>query len=191
MSKTPFDTFEEQELPADLKHWRNAFDGRYLRYFWLNGKPRIATITKVQELVSSNRKESKKQLLISLAEADKKWAANVTNCDIIEMLTGKKDPREWVGTKIELYETTTRLPDGKIGPCMRVRETLPPQNTKTEKAKYRQEVSQYLDEMKRAEDLGTLASVQDRLVEDNTLSGQETELLLAGLKRRREQLGAA
>lgn len=189
MSAIPFDEFKVRELPKDVKHWRNAFDSRYLRYFWLNGKPRIVTITKVQELVSSNKKESKKQLLITLAEAEKPWAANVTNCGIIEMLTGKEDPREWVGTRIELFPSTTRYPNGQMGPCMRVREELPAETRTTEKPRLRQEVSQYLHEMKDAQSLDDMDKIMDLIVEDHELTTEETALLLDGNKRRRSQLG--
>lgn len=190
MSKTPFDKFDE--LPVQPgKHWREAFDTRYLRVFWLAGKKRIVTITAVGELKSSNKRESKKQLLITLAEAEKKWAANVTNCGIIEMLTGESDPTKWVGARIELYPTKTRDPSGAIVDCIRVSEQLPATSARTEKPKYRQEVSQYLALMKDAADLDALSPIADKVAEDNDLSADETQLLLAGLKRRREQLGAA
>lgn len=189
MAQTPFDKFEERELPKDLKHWRNAFDSRYLRVFWLNGKPRVVTITEVRELKSSNKRDSKTQLLITLAEAEKRWAANVTNCGILEMLAGNPDPRSWVGLKVTLYPTKTRDPSGAMVDCIRVREELPPQDTKTSKPKLRQEVSQYGHEMKEAQTLDDMTKIMDRVVEDNTLTADETALLLDWNKKRRAQLG--
>lgn len=191
MSQSPFNEFEVRDLPKDLKHWRNAFDSRYLRHFWLNGRPRIVTITKVQELTSKNKKESKKQLLITLAETDKPWAANVTNCDIIEMLAGNPDPRSWVGMRIELYPATTRYPDGRMGPCMRVRPELPAADKKTEKPKHRQEVSAYLHEMKEAKSPDDLLPIAERLVEDNELSPEETAFLHQALSKRQMQFAEA
>lgn len=188
MSQTPFNEFEVRELPKDLKHWRNAFDSRYLRHFWLNGKPRIVTIVNVQELISRNKKESKKQLLITLAEAEKPWAANVTNCDLIEMLTQKPDPRDWIGTRIELYPSTTRYPNGQMGPCMRVRDKLPPQSSRSEKPKHRQEVAQYLHAMKEASDHIALGAIMASVVEDAELSPEESELLIKAGQRRSQQL---
>ena len=188
--KMPFDRFEEKPLPRG-KHWREAFDSRYLRVYWLAGKPRIVTIKAVEMLKSSNKRESKQQLLITLDEAEKKWAINVTNAGTIEMLTGKSDPNEWVGVRIELYVTKTRDPSGQIVDCIRVREELPAADRKTEKPKHRQEVSQYLHEMKEAADLQACIPVADRIAEDNDLSAEETQLLLDALKKRRGQLGAA
>jgi hypothetical protein len=188
MAQTPFDKFEERELPKDLKHWRNAFDSRYLRVFWLNGKPRVVTITEVRELKSSNKRDSKTQLLITLAEAEKRWAANVTNCGILEMLAQNADPRSWVGMKITLYPTKTRDPNGQMVDCIRVREELPPQNAKTEKPKHRQEVAQYLDEMAKSETLAALGVVIERLGGDDDLSQQEAAFLLGCVEKRRGQL---
>lgn len=187
MGAIPFDKFDEK--PAQKgKHWREAFDSRYLRVFWLAGKDRIVTITGVGYLKSSNRSESKEQLLITLAEAPKKWAANVTNCSMIEALTGKSDPTEWIGTRLTLYVTKTRDPKGQIVDCIRVREELPAANAKTEKPKWRQEVSQYIDRMAKATTVSDLSPIEDQLAEDNELTAEETQFLVAQLKRRDAQL---
>jgi hypothetical protein len=188
MSQTPFDKFEERPVPKDLKHWRNAFDSRYLRHFWLNGKPQIVTIAKVEMLKSSNKRDSKQQLLVSLAEAEKKWAINVTNCGIIESLSKTSDPNGWIGLRIELYVTKTRDPSGAMVDCIRVRDQLPAEGAKTVPPKRRQEVNQYLHEMKEAKTLEVMDAIMDRVVEDNALSTEETELLLDGNKRRRAQI---
>jgi hypothetical protein len=188
MAQTPFDKYEESELKPG-GHWRNNFDSRYLRVFWLAGKPRIVTITAVAKLKSSNKRDSKTQLLITLAEAEKRWAANVTNCTIIEMLSGKTDPTEWVGLRITLYPTKTRDPSGAMVDCIRVREELPAAGAKTEKPKHRQEVAQYLDAMKRATSLDDMTKIMDRVVEDNELTAEETAKLLDANKKRRAQLG--
>lgn len=187
MGQTPFNKYEEQTL-VQGKHWRENFDSRYLRHFWLAGKPRIVTITAVAKLKSSNKNESKLQLLITLAEAEKKWASNVTNCQIIEMLTGKSDPTEWVGTRLTLYPTKTRDPSGQMVDCIRVREELPASSEKTERPKHRQEVSQYLHEMKAAKNTGDLVLIADKLAEDNELTRDETALLLDAMDKRRGQL---
>lgn len=192
--KVPFDEYETQALPADAQHWRNSFDSRFLRHYWLAGKPRVVTITEVKELVSKNSRtgDSKKQLLITLAEAEKPWATNVTNCDTIEQLYGPS-PRGWIGKRIELYPTKTRGPTGAMVDCMRVKPEKPldAPSEKTQRPKHRQEVSQYLHELKVAASLPDCIPIADRIAEDNELTPAETDLLLAALKRRREQLGAA
>jgi hypothetical protein len=192
MSKVPFDEYTVREIPKEAVHWRNSFDSRYLRHFWLNGKPRVVTIAKVQELQSKNSRtgETKTQILVTLAEAEKPWAINVTNCDIIEMLTSKANPREWVGTRIELYPTKTRGPTGAMVDCIRVRDRLPEATRKAEKPKHRQEVSQLLREMKDAKDLGELVAVGGKVSSDPELSDDERLFLRNALARRSEQLSA-
>lgn len=185
---TPFDTFEER--PAQRgKHWREGFDSRYLRVFWLGGKPRIVTITKVEQLVSSNKKESKTQWLFTLAESPKKWAINITNCQMIEALTGKSDPFDWVGVRIELYPTKVMDPKRQLVDAIRVRDQLPAAGAKTEAPKWRQEVSQYLQEMKDAVTDQTLRDIRGRIVEDNDLTGEETPVLLGAIAKRATQMG--
>lgn len=193
MSKVPFDEYEVAELKPGAGHWRNSFDSRYLRHFWLAGKSRIVTITKVQELISKNSrtKETKKQLLITLAEAEKPWSTNVTNCGIIEMLLAEPDPSKWVGARLELYPTKTRGPAGDMVDCIRVREKLPEATRKTEKPKHRQEVSQYIHGMKEAKSIADMDAVMDRVVDDNELTSEETALLLDANKKRRSQLDPA
>jgi hypothetical protein len=181
MGAIPFDKFEEKPIQKG-KHWRNNFDSNYLRVYWLEGKPRIVTITAVAKLKSSNRTESKEQLLITLAEAPKKWAANVTNCSMIESLTGKTDPTEWIGTRIELYQTKTRDPKGQIVDCIRVREELPAAGAKTEQPKYRQEVNEYVSLLKAAESPADLGAIEDKLAEDNELTPEETQLITKWLR---------
>lgn len=131
------------------------------------------------------------QLLITLAEAPKKWSTNVTNADIIERLTGETDPRKWIGTRIELYETTTRLPDGKTGPCMRVREKLPAQTAKTEPPKWRQEVSAYVDRIKRAEGHAQLQEIIDQAAEDTSLEDPEFRYIERCRDKRADQITGA
>jgi hypothetical protein len=191
--KVPFDEYEVHELGAGDAHWRNSFDSRYLRHFWLAGKPRVVTVARVQELHSKNSKtgETKKQLLITLAEADKPWAINVTNSGIIEMLTGNGDPRSWVGVRLELYPTKTRGPTGGMVDCIRVREKLPAADAKSNKPKLRQEVSKYLHAMKEAKSLDDMDVIMDAAVEDSGLSADEAALILDGNKRRRSQLEQA
>lgn len=183
----PFNNYEEQAVPKG-RHWRDNFDSRFLRVFWLAGKPRVVTIVAVERLRSSNKKESKLQLLITLAEAEKKWASNVTNCGIIEALTGKSDPNDWIGTRIELYPTKTRDPNQQLVDCIRVREKLPAASAKTEAPRYRQEVSQYLHEMKAAATLEALDEIFKRVHADEALDAAERLVLVRGSERRQEQI---
>jgi len=190
--RAPFDDYEVKEL-SGAGHWRNAFDSRYLRHFWLEGKPRVVTITNVQELVSKNSRsgESKKQLLITLAEADKPWASNVTNCDLIEMVLGTANPKEWIGKRIELYPTKTRF-GGEMVDCMRVRDRLPEQprqrQERTEKPKRSLKVSAYLARMAAAKERADLLPIATDFANDSELTKEETAELLEWFDKRKGQL---
>lgn len=207
MGKNPFDTFEIEELPADLVHYRNAFDSRFIRFTVLNGKPRTCTITHVAWLKSSNKTESKRQLLIQLQEFEKPWAINVTNSDTIGALYGE-DPHGWVGKRVTLYPTKTKFGRDVVD-CIRVRDQIPEERTQPSNtsapAAYRptttrapvpqqqkrdrsQRERSYLDAMAKAENLEQLNAVEESITNDNDLTPEETQALARQLLRRQEQL---
>ena len=193
MSKVPFDEFEVRELSPDAKHWRNSFDSRFLRHFWLNGQPRIVTLARVQELLSKNSRsgETKIQVLITLAEAEKPWACNVTNCGLIEELYNEPDHSKWVGRRLELYPTKTRGPTGAMVDCMRVRPERPKAAQSSAAAtKRRPEVNAYTARMKAAATDDDLSLIADAITEDNDLSADETQYLIEMLRKRRGQIDA-
>lgn len=139
----PPQDFEETPLSAEDQHWRNGFDSRFLRHTALNGKPMTVTIVDIGNLKSSRvvkregaapELQTKSQRLIKLAEFDKKWATNITNCEIIETLYGA-DMHGWIGKRITLYPTKTRGPTGGMVDCMRVRDQVPVADTNVERAK--------------------------------------------------------
>jgi hypothetical protein len=197
MGKTPFDSFEVDELPSELHHWRNAFDSRFLRFSALEGKPRVCTIANVQWLKSSNRNESKRQLLITLAEYEKPWAINLTNSETIAQLY-TDDPRAWVGKRVTLYPTKTKF-GPQVVDCIRVRDQAPaepqqrqpapaqsaPAETKTAR---RPEVTAYIAAMKEATELAHLDPIEEGLVNADNLTADETQFLAAALAKRQRQL---
>lgn len=199
MGKNPFDTFEVEELPADLQHFRNAFDSRFIRFTVLNGKPRTCTITHVAWLKSSNKNESKRQLLIQLAEFEKPWAINVTNSETIAQLYGD-DPHGWTGKRVTLYPTKTKFGRDVVD-CIRVRDQIPEERTQqsnaprqhvdaghTQKRERSQRERSYLDTMAKATSLEQLGLAEEAITNDNDLTPEETQALARHLLRRQEQL---
>jgi hypothetical protein len=198
-SKTPFDTFEVEELPSDLHHWRNAFDARFLRFTVLEGKPRVATIENVQWLKSSNKNESKRQLLVTLREFEKPWALNITNSETIEALYGA-DPRGWIGKRITMYPTKTKL-GREVVDCIRVRDQIPEEsrqgnkpaqqgnggNTQPKRERTARERT-WLEAMSKAASVEQLAIVEEGIANDNQLSAEEAAALARQLVRRQAQL---
>lgn len=200
MGKQPFDNFEVKELPDDLHHYRNAFDARFLRFTNLEGKPRVCTITHVGWLKSSNKSESKRQLLVTLQEFEKPWAINITNSETIGMLHGE-DPHGWPGKRVTLYPTKTKFGRDVVD-CIRVRDTVPedpnpaaqkpaqqpaPAQAKTPMS---EAARRHMQNMADASQMAHLDVVEEELTEDNSLSPEETALLVKALTKRRGQLDA-
>ena len=216
-SKTPFTNFEIRPLPKDLKHWRNGFDSRFLRVFALNGSPKTCLIKDVGELYSSDDKgkESKLQLLITLAEFDKPWAINVTNSETIAQLYGD-NPSGWIGKRVTLYPTKTKFGRETVD-CIRVRDQIPEGShrdpgaripgesprqqmnrelreeppPRQEREPMRPEVAAMLERMANAGTVEALDAVQELLVSDNSFDEKETGLLARALGKRRSQLAAS
>jgi len=96
------------------------FDRDYLGAFELGGKDVIVEITNVaaQELkVEGNAK--KKSPVLTFRSATKKLVCNKTNAKTLAGLFGN-DTRAWVGKKIALYPTTTKLGRDTVD-CIRIR----------------------------------------------------------------------
>lgn len=192
-TRPPADTeYTVEELPSDATHWRVAFDSRFLRYYWLAGKPRIVTIRDVKQLrtTSESARESKTQLLILLEEAPKPWAANVTNCEIIAMLYGD-DFHGWIGKRIELYPTKTRF-GREVVDCMRVRESVPGNGHGTGNKDTHEltvDARAMLQALKSAETQEDIDVVHDQLAEAHHLSERESTLVHKAVERRRTQIG--
>jgi len=199
MGKVPFDKFEIVDLPDDLDDYRDAFDARFLRFRELKGKPRTVLITQARWLKSSNKSETKKQPLLTLQEFEKPWAINVTNCETIAQLYGNKDPKSWVGKRVTLYPTKTRF-GSEVVDCMRVKDTIPadPQEKRTapapapeqkrERAPLSAGAQKHMQNIADATLGAQLDTVEEELTEDNTLSPDETALLVRALTKRRGQL---
>lgn len=194
-SKTPFDEFEIEEIPSDLKHWRNLFDSRFLRFEALQGQPRVVTIAKAQWLKSSNKHESKRQLLLTLAEFEKPWAINITNSESIEVLYGNADPLSWVGKKITLYPTKTKF-GREVVDCIRVRDAIPTEErpaTRTQasaaqKAPIPEHLQKYVDKISAAPTVAQLIDAEDMLAEDHALDPADTARVMRWIDAKRQRL---
>jgi uncharacterized protein with von Willebrand factor type A (vWA) domain len=207
--KNPFDEFEVEDLPPGEMHWRDGFDTRFIRYTNLHDKPKVVTITDVKGLLSKNKDETKRQLLVYLQEFEKPWAINVTNSESIGLLHGT-DPRGWIGKQVELYPTKTRF-GREVVDCIRVRDKVPERMTAKQatrhpdaaaamvtqasaepaKRQHSEKVKAYLTAMASITNTDALQTISDHLVEDNSLSASETALLVRALTRRTEQLQEA
>jgi hypothetical protein len=199
----PPQDFEETPLSADDLHWRNGFDSRFLRHTALNGRPMVVTIVAIGNLKSTRvikkqgaepETQTKAQRLITLAEFEKKWATNITNCEIIETLYGA-DMHNWIGKRITLYPTKTRGPTGGMVDCMRVRDEVPPPPAQEKREAPPKAAKEPLEE--RTQELlklmglaGTVAELDDIEAGCATESflARDTKVLDAAFTKRRAQL---
>lgn len=110
-------------------------DRDYLFAFDLKGRDVTLTIERVTagELTALGGRKSKKPLVYFKEGREKKpLAMNATNCKTVAALYGN-DTDGWVGKRITLYPTTTTMA-GETCECIRVRPTVPQQNTEKQPA---------------------------------------------------------
>jgi hypothetical protein len=188
----PFEDFKVTPLRKDLHHYRNAFDSKFLRFTALEGSAHVCRIIKVEELLSSNKNDSKMQLLITLDKFEKPWAINITNSDTIGMLHGV-DPHGWPGKRVELYPTKTKFGRDVVD-CIRVREQVPAdepvkQKPQADRPELSPMATRHLEAMRAAKAPADLDAAEDALAEDNSLSPEETARLVKSLAKHRERVG--
>ncbi len=82
-----------------------------------------ATTDKVK---SREKPRGERRNFIYFKGKSKPLGLNVGNCEILESLSGSPDPQHWVGMTIQLYvDPQAKYPNGKKGPAIRIRPTLP------------------------------------------------------------------
>ena len=107
-----------------MTHWRRCLDADWLMCGHLDGAERTWTIKSVarQKVKFAASNETKTKPVISFAEIPLPYAPGATVCAQIEAATGSADIEGWVGKRITLYPTITRV-KGVETPCIRVRPT--------------------------------------------------------------------
>lgn len=114
---------------AEHKHWRNYTDLTYLRAELLNpGEKRVLTIKDVvMEKVKGEGGAEDTKPVLYFVENSLPMCVNSTNGKIIESLYGTGMMDEWVGKKIQIFATKTKV-GGVPTPCIRVEKTIPTAN---------------------------------------------------------------
>lgn len=108
------EVFTEQGKPCILQIQNVEY--RENKVTFENGKP-------INSFMVNGR--AKERAIILYFQGQKPWICNPTNCKILERLTKKKNAKEWIGLKIELYVDYNVKFDKKIVCGVRVREQLP------------------------------------------------------------------
>lgn len=116
-------------MAENYTHWRNLTDNEHLRAECFAPKEkRVLTIKEVkQEKVTSNTGEVEMKPVAHFEENVLPMVLNVTNCKMIEKLYGTGNIYEWVGKKIQVFATKTKVAKEMV-PCLRIEDIIPVSN---------------------------------------------------------------
>lgn len=106
-------------------HWKQLQNPNYLGAYSLpNGEDMPVQIEKViKEQVKSEGGKSD-ECTVAYMKNQKPMILNVTNCKMITKIVGSPYIENWIGVKITLYVSKTKL-KGEDVECLRIREVLP------------------------------------------------------------------
>ena len=110
-------------------HWRNMTDMEHLRAECFFQKERkVLTIKEVKaEKIKDNKGEEDTKPVAYFEENVLPLVLNVTNCKMIENLYGTGNVNEWVGKKIQIFATKTKVGKESV-PCIRIENVIPKTN---------------------------------------------------------------
>lgn len=109
-------------MTNEYTHWRELMDPKFLRAeCFAPGERKIVTIKKIarEEITNPKIQRSEVKTVAYFEEDVKPLVLNVTNQETIEKVLGTGNIYEWVGKKIQLFATKTRLKSESV-PCIRV-----------------------------------------------------------------------
>lgn len=111
------------------EHWRNLTSLDYLRAeLFAPKEKKVLTIKEIkrEKLTDKNGKIEEKP--VAYFEEDVlPMVLNVTNCTTIEKLYGTGNIYEWIGKKIQIIATKTKVA-GESVPCLRIESVIPTSN---------------------------------------------------------------
>lgn len=119
----------EQEK-SEFIHWRRYTDLEHLRAECFAPKEKkVLTIKSVySEKVTDSNGRVETKPVASFEEDVLPMVLNVTNCKTIESLYGTGNINEWVGKKIQVFATTTKVGTRTGVPCLRIEKVIPTSN---------------------------------------------------------------
>ena len=103
-----------------MASYKTAF-GSYLKTEDLQNREIVVVIEAVglEQIKGDHGMEQK--LVAHFIGKDKGLILNMTNCELLEQITGTDDYDDWPGTRVVLYPTTTKF-GGKTVPCLRIKQ---------------------------------------------------------------------
>jgi hypothetical protein len=92
--------------------WRNTYSN-FLKAADLPREGKRVRIVSIDEQVLREKEPPK---LVAELKGLKPWVLNVTNCELLEEITGSENPADWVDETVELFnDRTVRGPNGEKG----------------------------------------------------------------------------
>ena len=112
-------------MEEKLTHWKQLINLDYIGAYSLEkGKDLTVTIKMVVREIVTGAGGKKEQCTVAHLEGQKPLILNRTNQKMITRIYGTPYIEEWVGKKITLYASTTKLA-GDMVECLRIREIKP------------------------------------------------------------------
>ena len=113
-------------MPDKYQHWRNLTDLEHLRAECFEPREKkVLTIKSiVKEQLTSNNGTVEEKPVAHFEEDVLPMVLNVTNCKTIEKLYGTGNIYEWIGKKIQVFATKTKVA-GESVPCLRIENIVP------------------------------------------------------------------
>lgn len=111
------------------EHWRNLTDLTHLRAECFAPKEKkVLTIKDIKrEKLTAQNGTIEEKPVAYFQEDVLPMVLNVTNCKMIEKIYGTGNIYEWIGKKIQVIATKTKVA-GELVPCMRIENIVPTSN---------------------------------------------------------------
>lgn len=111
------------------EHWRNLTDLSHLRAECFAPKEKkVLTIKNVvREKVTSNNGTIEEKPVAYFEENILPMVLNVTNCKMIEKIYGTGNIYDWIGKKIQVIATKTKVAGESVA-CLRIENVIPTTN---------------------------------------------------------------
>lgn len=113
-------------MAENYVHWRNLTDLEHLRAeCFAPREKKVLTIKEIkrEKLTSQNGAVEEKPVAY-FEENVLPMVLNVTNCKMIEKLYGTGNIYDWIGKKIQVIATKTKVA-GESVPCLRIENVIP------------------------------------------------------------------
>ena len=115
-------------MPDEKKyeHWRNLTDLSHLRAeCFAPGEKKVLTIKEIKKETLTDQSGKMEEKPVAYFKEDVlPMVLNVTNCKMIEKIYGTGNIYEWIGKKIQVGATKTKVAGVPV-PCLRIENVIP------------------------------------------------------------------